>query len=192
MRQEAKEETADASGNGEDLTGDARSAQLNPARDRGLGGRRCKSDQRAVARPLLFRRRPPRALQRDQPGLRDASRLARLNQDWHRLLGLCAITSTLVIDEDGCYNQAEFNDGLVLGMNGTFAQAELHIIRARLHGGKLNKAAKGELRFPAGRICFRGRQDRPRSRSGGPRRSPYGLRFVCTREYSIRRRPTLQ
>ena len=78
----------------------------------------------------------------------EASRLARSNQDWHRLLELCAITNTLVIDEDGCYDPAEFNDGLVLGMKGTFAQAELHIIRSRLHGGKLNKASKGELRFP--------------------------------------------
>src|SRR5258707_6614094 len=49
----------------------------------------------------------------------EASRLARSNQDWHRLLELCAITSTLVIDEDGCYDPAEFNDGLVLGMKGT-------------------------------------------------------------------------
>ena len=78
----------------------------------------------------------------------EASRLARSNQDWHRLLELCAITNTLVLDEDGCYNPAEFNDSLVLGMKGAFAQAELHIIRARLHGGKLNKAAKGELHFP--------------------------------------------
>jgi DNA invertase Pin-like site-specific DNA recombinase len=78
----------------------------------------------------------------------EASRLARSNQDWHRLLELCAITSTLVIDEDGCYDPTEFNDSLVLGMKGTFAQAELHIIRTRLHGGKLNKAHKGELRFP--------------------------------------------
>jgi len=78
----------------------------------------------------------------------EASRLARSNQDWHRLLELCAITGTLVIDEDGCYDPTEFNDGLVLGMKGTFAQAELHIIRTRLHGGKLNKAHKGELRFP--------------------------------------------
>jgi DNA invertase Pin-like site-specific DNA recombinase len=77
----------------------------------------------------------------------EASRLARSNKDWHRLLDLCAITSTLVIDEDGCYDPSEFNDSLVLGMKGTFAQAELHIIRARLHGGKLNKARKGELRF---------------------------------------------
>lgn len=78
----------------------------------------------------------------------EASRLARSNQDWHRLLDLCAITNTLVIDEDGCYDASEFNDGLVLGMKGTFAQAELHIIRSRLFGGKLNKAKKGELRFP--------------------------------------------
>ena len=28
------------------------------------------------------------------------------------------------------------------------AQAELHFLRARLQGGKLNKAKKGELRFP--------------------------------------------
>jgi DNA invertase Pin-like site-specific DNA recombinase len=78
----------------------------------------------------------------------EASRLARSNKDWHRLLELCAITKTLVFDGDGCYDPADFNDSLVLGMKGTFAQAELHIIRARLHGAKLNKAQKGELRFP--------------------------------------------
>jgi len=78
----------------------------------------------------------------------ESSRLARSNKDWHRLLELCAITKTLVFDGDGCYDPSDFNDSLVLGMKGTFAQAELHIIRARLHGGKLNKAQKGELRFP--------------------------------------------
>src|SRR5436853_1461418 len=78
----------------------------------------------------------------------EASRLARSNQDWHRLLELCSVTDTLVIDEDGCYNPADFNDGLVLGLKGTMAQAELHFLRVRLLGGKLNKAQKGELRFP--------------------------------------------
>ena len=33
-------------------------------------------------------------------------------------------------------------------MKGTIAQAELHFMRARLQGGKLNKAQKGQLRFP--------------------------------------------
>ena len=78
----------------------------------------------------------------------EVSRLARSNLDWHRLLELCALTETLVIDEDGCYNPAEFNDGLLLGLKGTMAQAELHLLRGRLLGGKLNKARKGELRFP--------------------------------------------
>src|SRR6202007_3207514 len=78
----------------------------------------------------------------------EVSRLARSNLDWHRLLELCALTRTLVIDEDGCYDPADFNDGLLLGLKGTMAQAELHFIRARLLGGKLNKAQKGELRFP--------------------------------------------
>ena len=78
----------------------------------------------------------------------EASRLARSNVDWHRLLELCALTRTLVIDEDGSYDPADFNDGLLLGLKGTMAQAELHFLRARLLGGKLNKAKKGELRFP--------------------------------------------
>jgi DNA invertase Pin-like site-specific DNA recombinase len=85
----------------------------------------------------------------------EVSRLARSNLDWHRLLELCALTDTLVIDEDGCYNPADFNDGLLLGLKGTMAQAELHWLRGRLLGGKLNKAKKGELRFPLPvGLCF--------------------------------------
>jgi DNA invertase Pin-like site-specific DNA recombinase len=78
----------------------------------------------------------------------EVSRLARSNLDWHRLLELCALTATLVIDEDGCYDPADFNDGLLLGLKGAMAQAELHFLHVRLQGGKLNKAKKGELRFP--------------------------------------------
>ena len=78
----------------------------------------------------------------------EASRLSRSDLEWHRLLELCALTQTLVIDEDGCYDPADFNDGLLLGLKGTMAQAELHFLRTRLQGGKLNKAKKGELRFP--------------------------------------------
>src|ERR1035438_4583488 len=78
----------------------------------------------------------------------EVSRLARSNLDWHRLLELCALTGTLVIDADGCHDPADFNDGLLLGLKGTMAQAELHFLRGRLLGGKLNKAQKGELRHP--------------------------------------------
>ena len=72
----------------------------------------------------------------------EVSRLARSNLDWHRLLELCALTETLVIDEDGCYDPADFNDGLLLGLKGAMAQAELHFLHARLQGAKLNKEKK--------------------------------------------------
>jgi DNA invertase Pin-like site-specific DNA recombinase len=78
----------------------------------------------------------------------EASRLARSSADWHRLIEVCSLTRTLILDEDGCYDPADFNDGLLLGLKGTMSQAELHFIRARLQGGKNNKAQKGELRFP--------------------------------------------
>ncbi|WP_353281093.1 recombinase family protein [Wolbachia endosymbiont (group B) of Horisme vitalbata] len=85
----------------------------------------------------------------------EASRLSRSCSDWHRLLELCALTDTLIIDEDGCYNPSDFNDQLLLGLKGTMSKAELHFIRARLLGGKINKAKKGELRIhiPVG-FCY--------------------------------------
>jgi hypothetical protein len=43
------------------------------------------------------------------------------------------------------YDPADFNDRLLLGLKGTVSEAELHILRARLHQGKLNKARRGEL-----------------------------------------------
>jgi DNA invertase Pin-like site-specific DNA recombinase len=78
----------------------------------------------------------------------EASRLSRSSADWNRLLELCSLTRTLIIDQDGCYDPGLFNDQLLLGLKGTMSQAELHLIRARLHGAKLNKAQRGELRFP--------------------------------------------
>jgi DNA invertase Pin-like site-specific DNA recombinase len=79
----------------------------------------------------------------------EASRLSRSCSDWHRLLEICSLTGTLIIDADGCYDPADFNDQLLLGLKGTMSQAELHFIRARLQGGKRNKAQRGELRFSA-------------------------------------------
>src|SRR5215211_4393182 len=70
----------------------------------------------------------------------EVSRLARNNADWHRLLEICALSATLICDEDGLYDPAEFNDRLLLGLKGTMSEAELHFIRGRLQGGILSKA----------------------------------------------------
>ena len=78
----------------------------------------------------------------------EVSRLARNNTDWHRLLEICALSETLILDEDGLYNPSDFNDRLLLGLKGTMSEAELHMLRARLRGGLLNKARRGELKIP--------------------------------------------
>jgi DNA invertase Pin-like site-specific DNA recombinase len=78
----------------------------------------------------------------------EVSRLARNSTDWHRLLEICALTDTLILDEDGIYDPAHFNDRLLLGLKGTMSEAELHVIKARLQGGILNKAKRGELQSP--------------------------------------------
>ena len=75
----------------------------------------------------------------------EVSRLARSSTDWHRLLEICALADTLILDEDGIYDPGHFNDRLLLGLKGTMSEAELHLLRARLMGGQLNKARRGEL-----------------------------------------------
>jgi DNA invertase Pin-like site-specific DNA recombinase len=93
----------------------------------------------------------------------EVSRLARNSADWHRLLEICALTDTLICDEDGLYDPGCFNDRLLLGLKGTMSEAELHFIRARLRGGQLSKARRGELAMalpvglvydPAGRVVL--------------------------------------
>ena len=93
----------------------------------------------------------------------EASRLARSCSDWYRLIEICGLTDTLVIDEDGVYDPTQYNDRLLLGIKGTMSEAELHWIRSRLLGGKLEKARSGQLRFrpptglvydPAGQVLF--------------------------------------
>lgn len=73
------------------------------------------------------------------------------------------MTATLICDEDGLYDPAQFNDRLLLGLKDTMSEAELHFIRARLRGGQLSKARCGELHMalpvglvydPAGKVVL--------------------------------------
>jgi DNA invertase Pin-like site-specific DNA recombinase len=85
----------------------------------------------------------------------EVSRLARNSSDWHHLLEICALTHTLILDEEGLYDPSTFNDRLLLGLKGTMSEAELFVMRARLQGGILNKARRGALKltFPIG-LCY--------------------------------------
>lgn len=84
----------------------------------------------------------------------EVSRLARNSADWHRLIELCSLAGALILDEDGIYDPANFNDRLLLGLKGTMSEAELHFLKARMRGGLLNKARRGELelRPPVGLV----------------------------------------
>jgi DNA invertase Pin-like site-specific DNA recombinase len=78
----------------------------------------------------------------------EVSRLARNSADWHRLLELCSLAGALILDEDGIYDPSCFNDRLLLGLKGTMSEAELHFLKARMRGGVINKARRGELEMP--------------------------------------------
>jgi DNA invertase Pin-like site-specific DNA recombinase len=93
----------------------------------------------------------------------EVSRLARSCSDWYRLLEICALTETLVIDDEGIYDPGAHNDRLLLGFKGSMSEAELHWLKSRLQGGKMTKAEQGQLRFrlpiglvydPVGRIVL--------------------------------------
>lgn len=75
----------------------------------------------------------------------EMSRLARSCKDWHQLLELCARFRVLLADADGVYDPTEHADRLVLGLQGMMNEAELHVLKARMYQGKLNKARRGEL-----------------------------------------------
>jgi len=88
----------------------------------------------------------------------EASRIARNNAEWYRLLELCSVTDTLIGDLDGLYHPGLFNDRLLLGLKGTMAEAELHVLRMRLNGAIRNKAKRGQLRrgLPVGLLWGEG------------------------------------
>src|SRR5216684_6782202 len=64
----------------------------------------------------------------------EVSRLARNSSDWHRLLEICAFSDTLILDEDGLYDPAHFNDRLLLGLNRPDSQCTSCLIVFEIRG----------------------------------------------------------
>ncbi|MBM3701197.1 MAG: recombinase family protein [Actinobacteria bacterium] len=77
----------------------------------------------------------------------EVSRLCRNSSDWARLLEICALADTLIMDEDGIYDINDFNDRLLLGLKGTMSEAEMHFLYSRMRGGTISKAKRGELKW---------------------------------------------
>jgi DNA invertase Pin-like site-specific DNA recombinase len=79
----------------------------------------------------------------------EVSRLARSSADWYRLLDLCGVVDVILIDEQSVYAPRSYDDRLLLGLKGVMSEAELNVMRLRLHDAKMSKARRGELRVNA-------------------------------------------
>ncbi len=84
----------------------------------------------------------------------EVSRLARNTVEWFQLLDLCRRSNTVIVEDSHVYAPGRNDDDLVLGIKGTISASELSIIKARLEGGKRNKAMRGALysHLPAGYV----------------------------------------
>jgi len=84
----------------------------------------------------------------------DVSRLARNCGDWYRLLDLASLCGALISDASGIYNPQIYDDRLLLGLKGTFSEAQWYSMRTQLGAARLNKAKRGELhlRLPVGLV----------------------------------------
>jgi DNA invertase Pin-like site-specific DNA recombinase len=82
----------------------------------------------------------------------DVSRLARNCSDWYRLLDLASLCGTLISDASGVFDPLIYDDRLLLGLKGTFAEAQWYNMRTQLGAAKFNKAKRGDLhlRLPVG------------------------------------------
>lgn len=77
----------------------------------------------------------------------EASRLARNDLDWSRLVEFGALCSVLLVDYDGVYDPRLLNDRLLLGLKGIMSEFELATLRQRAYEAVRGKAARGELRL---------------------------------------------
>jgi DNA invertase Pin-like site-specific DNA recombinase len=84
----------------------------------------------------------------------DVSRLARNCTDWFSLLDLASLRDCLISDAGGVYDPRVYDDRLLLGLKGTFAEAQWYAMRLQLGAAKFNQAKRGDLhlRLPVGLV----------------------------------------
>jgi len=75
----------------------------------------------------------------------EASRLARNNADWARLVELCRHQQVLLADDERVYDPSHPDDRVLLGLQGTLAEYEWDVLRRRAQEALRVKAQRGEL-----------------------------------------------
>jgi DNA invertase Pin-like site-specific DNA recombinase len=88
----------------------------------------------------------------------EVSRLARSSADLSRLLELARLTDTLVVDADGIYDLANFNDRLLLGLKGHDERGRAALVGRPAPGRQAGRGGAGRAALPAaGRLRLRRR-----------------------------------
>jgi DNA invertase Pin-like site-specific DNA recombinase len=84
----------------------------------------------------------------------EVSRLCRDNADWAQLVKVCALTGTLLMDEQAVYDPRDRNDRMMLGFKGYISENERMMIQDRLRGAILSQAKRGVFRtvLPVGYV----------------------------------------
>lgn len=75
----------------------------------------------------------------------EVSRFARNSHDWQRLVEVCRVVDTLLIDQEAVYSLRQGNDRLLLGLKGSLNEYELDLFRQRSVEARHAKARRGEL-----------------------------------------------
>jgi len=76
---------------------------------------------------------------------REVSRFARNSREWQRLVEVCRIVDTLLVDSETVYSPRLSNDRLLLGLKGSLNEYELDLLRQRSAEARREKAKRGEL-----------------------------------------------
>lgn len=75
----------------------------------------------------------------------EVSRFTRNSRDWQKLVEVCRIVDTLLIDQEMIYAPRQSNDRLLLGLRGSLNEYELNLLRQRSVEARYEKAKRGEL-----------------------------------------------
>src|SRR5246127_1987551 len=76
---------------------------------------------------------------------REVSRFARNSREWQKLVEVCRVVDTLLIDQEMVYAPRLSNDRLLLGLKGSLNEYELDLLRQRSVEARREKARRGEL-----------------------------------------------
>ncbi len=76
---------------------------------------------------------------------REVSRFARNSRDWQRLIEMCRVVDTVLVDQEAVYAPRQSNDRLLLGLKGSLNEYELDLLRQRSLAARNEKAKRGEL-----------------------------------------------